>query len=183
MVLGNIDIVGLQESQDGKLVEPYDPRLVNPASYNLRLGNSFLRIAGGQQIGFGDPVEYEETVLQDGETFILKPGEFVLGTTIETIRIPINVAAFVQGRSSIGRIGLVVQNAGFVDPGFCGEITLELLNTSPCDIALTPGFPVAQLVFMSVFGCDKAYSGKYVMQSGATGSRMFMDGEWSSVLA
>jgi dCTP deaminase len=89
--------------------------------------------------------------------------------------MPDRVAAFVQGRSSIGRIGLTVQNAGFVDPGFTGHITLELVNESPVTIYLKPGYPVAQLVFFDVSPVNDPYHGKYNGQEEATGSRMFMD--------
>ena len=90
--------------------------------------------------------------------------------------MPVKAAAFVQGRSSIGRAGLTVQNAGFVDPGFSGHITLELKNDSPCIIVLFPGYPVTQLVYMDAEDVSRPYTGKYNGQVEATGSRMQLDG-------
>lgn len=152
--------------------------MLNPASVNLRLGNSFLmpcKILGG--IALGDKLHYNRFGRQDNEYFTLKPGEFCLATTKEMIDLPRRVAAFVQGRSSIGRLGLDVQNAGYVDPGFHGHITLELINNSPNEIHLRPGYPVAQLVFFDCSRVKHPYSGKYNGQTEATGSRMEKDRE------
>lgn len=146
---------------------------VNPASVNLRLGNSFLipikNLAG---VVLGEEVHYDEYV---SDEFWIEPGAFVLATTLEKIYVPIDAAAFVQGRSSIGRIGLSVQNAGFVDPGFYGHITLELKNDSPNGILLMKGYPVVQLVFMDAKDVTEKYHGKYNGQVMATGSRMQLD--------
>ena len=150
--------------------------MINPASINLRLGNSFLipvEMPGG--ITLGEQLSYERKLLLDSEQYHMKPGEFVLGTTKEYIQMPDNVAAFVQGRSSIGRIGLTVQNAGFIDPGFHGAITLELVNESPSVIHLVPGYPLAQLVFFDCYKVKESYRGKYNGQVEATGSRMEED--------
>ena len=106
---------------------------------------------------------------------MIKPGHFVLGTTLERLNLPDRISAFVQGRSSIGRIGLTIQNAGFVDPGFQGNITLELINDSPFPIYLLPGYPVGQLVFLETSEVEHPYSGKYQGQVEATGSRMEQD--------
>lgn len=149
---------------------------VNPASINLRLGHTFLRIAEGQDIRLGDEILYRRYECADGETIAIHPGEFMLATTLEAVAVPVKAAAFVQGRSSMGRAGLAVQNAGFVDPGFSGHITLEMKNDSPCVIHLYPGYPVAQLVYMDAVDVTAGYSGKYVGQVEATGSRMHMDG-------
>ena len=150
--------------------------MINPASVNLCLGNSFLIPKDfPPEITLGDKLEYQKTVISSLQLFALKPGMFCLATTKEKIDMPDRVAAFVQGRSSIGRIGLTVQNAGFVDPGFTGHITLELVNESPVTIYPKPGYPVAQLVFFDVSPVQNPYAGKYNGQEEATGSRMFMD--------
>ena len=148
---------------------------VNPASINLRLGHTFLKPKVGQIVKLGDEMQYKRYERKDGQTIAIKPGEFMLATTIEAIDVPIMAAAFVQGRSSIGRAGLTVQNAGFVDPGFKGHITLELKNDSPCTILLYPGYPVTQLVYMDAVDVSRPYAGKYNGQVDATGSRMQLD--------
>lgn len=161
---------------ESEIVHPANTKLINPASINLRLGNTFL-VPKPNFDGFklGDEVEYERHEVTDTMGFTLKPGEFALATTKEYVDLPTNIAAFVQGRSSIGRIGLTTQNAGFVDPGFHGHITLELVNESPSSIILTPGYPVAQLVFFETHPVTRPYRGKYNNQIEATGSRMHLD--------
>lgn len=152
--------------------------MVNPASVNLCLGNTFL-IPETEPFGvaLGDKLEYRRFEIRDDQCFTLKPGQFCLATTKEAVTMPPNVAAFVQGRSSIGRIGLTVQNAGFVDPGFHGHITLELVNESENAILLRPTYPLAQLVFFTCKGVRHKYSGKYNGQVEATGSRMEQDAQ------
>lgn len=123
----------------------------------------------------GDEVEYTRREVKSGDAFVLHPGHFVLATTIEEVDLPSDLAAFVQGRSSIGRAGLSIQNAGFVDPGFFGHITLELKNDGPYPIRLAPGYRVGQLVFIECTRVSEPYDGKYNGQVEATGSRMHMD--------
>ena len=158
------------------LINPVKDEQINPASVNLTLGDTFLvpRTKHYCHITLGSEVDYRRFKSTEGG-FPIDPGEFVLATTQEHVNIPSNVAAFVQGRSSIGRIGLTTQNAGFVDPGFHGHITLELVNESPNTIILKPGYPVAQLVFFECYPVEKPYDGKYNDQVEATGSRMHMD--------
>ena len=151
--------------------------LINPASVNVRLGNTFLIPAHHGIFSLGDKIEYERKYVGDNDLYILAPGAFCLATTKEGVALPANLAAFVQGRSSIGRVGLQVQNAGFVDPGFFGHITLELKNDSPYEISLRPGYPVAQLVFIDAVHVTMPYNGKYNGQVEATGSRMYQDKE------
>lgn len=106
------------------------------------------------------------------------PGEFVLATTMEYFELPDNLTAFVEGRSSLGRMGLFIQNAGWVDPGFKGEITLELFNANRCAIELKAGRRVGQLVFAQLDdNARNPYRGKYQGQKGATGSKVFLDKE------
>lgn len=148
---------------------------INPASINLRLGDTFKRIKYDQPwIKLGEDVEYEDDPVVEDHV-VIQPGEFMLATTKEWIRVPITAAAFVQGRSSIGRASLTVQNAGFVDPGFEGHITLELKNDGPVPIVLYVGYPVTQLVYMEAKDASKGYDGKYFGQVEATGSRMNLD--------
>lgn len=156
---------------------------VNPASINIRLGYTFSAPVLGNHIGdpdfieLGKKVDYGFIDLRKPKKvgYLLEPNGFILGTTLEEFEIPDDVAAFVQGRSSIGRIGLTIQNAGFVDPGFHGHITLELVNESRYPILLKPEYPVGQLIFFEVSKVLKPYEGKYNGQVEATGSRMFMD--------
>jgi len=151
--------------------------LVNPASLNIRLGSTFLTPKTDRIVMLGDPVEYDAHTVEPGHRFRVGPGQFVLGTTLERLDLPSRISAFVQGRSSIGRIGLTIQNAGFVDPGFHGHITLELINESPNPIFLAPGYPIGQLVFFETGEVERPYDGKYNDQVEATGSRMYLD-EW-----
>ena len=151
------------------------PEQVNPASLNIRLGYSFLIPRVPQNVILGEEVEYDSFYLQGREHIWIMPGQFMLATTCESFKIPADVAAFVQGRSSIGRIGLMIQNAGFVDPGFKGHITLELKNDSQNPIDLIPGYPVGQMVFFQTDLVEHPYCGKYNGQIEATGSRMELD--------
>lgn len=152
-------------------------RNVGPASVDLTLADKVLIPIQKDQITLGDKVEYEEIRFTKDHPFILKPGEFVLAATNEYVTLPPSVCGFVQGRSSIGRIGLTVQNAGFIDPGFDGTITLELVNESKMAIALIPGYRMVQIVLMEVRGNSERYNGKYNGQMDPTGSRMHKDKE------
>ena len=150
--------------------------MINPASINLRLGKTFAvpaKMIDG--ITLGERLPYDKIEIGEMDRYPLKAGGFVLATTKEYVFMPDDAAAFVQGRSSIGRIGLTVQNAGFIDPGFHGSITLELVNESPSTIFLIPGYPVAQLVFFDCSPVKSPYRGKYNGQIEATESRMEQD--------
>ncbi|WP_334296512.1 MULTISPECIES: dCTP deaminase [Eisenbergiella] len=120
-----------------------------------------------------DEISYKQIT---AEKYILLPGQFVLATTMEYFELPDNLTAFVEGRSSLGRMGLFIQNAGWVDPEFKGEITQELFNANRCAIEINAGRRVRQLVFAQL---DKdalhPYRGKYQGQRGATGSKAFLD--------
>lgn len=176
MILGDNDLKQLHRHGHIECPDGYEC-LIGPASVDARLGNTFLvpkrKLFGG--IHLGCEVQYKQYRVPDGKEFCLLPGQFALATTLEYFVIPPNMAAFVQGRSSIGRAGLSVQNAGFIDPGFYGHITLELKNETRNTIYLSPGYPVTQIVFNRVTSVEKPYSGKYNGQVEATGSRMFMD--------
>ena len=173
MILGDVEIRQLLDA--GKLITNGVSPLVNPASLNVRLGDTFLVPNG--KVTLGKEVEYTRYKTNQRGCFYIPAGGFALATTIEEIAIPDDLAAFVQGRSSIGRAGLTVQNAGFVDPGFHGHITLELKNELFHGITVQVGYPVAQLVFFRTGTVDHPYAGKYNGQVEATGSRMYMDAD------
>ena len=175
MILSDKTIRGLLSS--GELgVDPLEDIQIQPASVDFRLGNSFSVIKSGSNIlKMNMPVEYHSIT---AETFLLLPKQFVLATTVEYFRLPDNLTAFVEGRSSLGRLGLFIQNAGWVDPGFEGEITLELYNASDHAIELCAGRRVGQLVFAQMdCNAEKPYRGKYQGQRNATGSRIQLDAE------
>ena len=152
-------------------ITPLDTEQVQPASVDIRLGDTFSIVEDLSTgiITLKDEVRYK-TINTD--TYILLPGQFVLATTMEYVSLPDNLTAFVEGRSSLGRLGLFIQNAGWVDPGFQGEITLELFNANRCAIELKAGRRVGQLVFAEMDEIAmKPYNGKYQGQR----SRVYMD--------
>lgn len=157
-------------------ITPLEDNQIQPASVDIRLGNTFSTVKNSETvITFGYPIEYD-TVTK--EAFLLQPHQFVLATTKEYFKLPNNLTAFVEGRSSVGRMGLFIQNAGWVDPGFEGEITLELFNASDKPILLEAGKRVGQLVFAQLDEeAMNPYNGKYQKQKGATGSRIYLDEE------
>ena len=125
----------LAELAAGRIVvSPLGERAVQPASIDVRLGTELLSAA-------------RRISLAGGYIHKLAPGEFLLGTTLETVHVPADLACQVVGRSTTGRMGLIVETAGFVDPGWRGEITLELHNISPDPIYLAAGMGIAQLTF------------------------------------
>lgn len=158
-------------------ISPIEKEQIQPASVDIRLGDTFSIVEDSSTgiITLESEIKYK-TIRTD--TYILLPGQFVLATTLEYISLPNNLTAFVEGRSSLGRMGLFIQNAGWVDPGFQGEITLELFNANRCAIELKAGRRVGQLVFAEM-DCEalSPYRGKYQGQKGATGSRVYMDKE------
>ena len=168
----------LKMLQDGTLkMEPLTQEQIQPASVDIRLGNTFSIVDDTPSgvITLENEIKYK-TITTD--TFLIMPGQFVLATTMEYIELPNNLTAFVEGRSSLGRMGLFIQNAGWVDPGFKGEITLELYNANKCAIELKAGRRVGQLVLAAMDeDALNPYNGKYQGQKGATGSRVFKDSE------
>lgn len=161
------------------VVEPIEPYQVQPASIDLRLGRSFLRIDENtlESLTLDSELPY---VKIEKDEIIIPPHSFLLATTVEFIRIPANVTAFVEGRSSIGRIGLFIQNAGWVDPGFEGNITLELFNANRLPLRLQSGRRICQIVFAFMDQATRTpYAGKYQGQRGTVGSRIFRDAERS----
>lgn len=159
------------------VVEPIEKEQIQPASIDIRLGNTFSIVEDTSTgiINLENEIKYK-TITSD--SYILLPNQFVLATTMEYFDLPDDLTAFVEGRSSLGRMGLFIQNAGWVDPGFKGEITLELYNANRCAIELKAGRRVGQLVFAKMDETAlNPYNGKYQGQRGATGSRVFMDKE------
>ena len=142
-------------SEGHVLIEPWDDTMVQPASIDLRLGTSF-RVFHNHRITAIDLAEpprnlTELVEVEDDESFVIHPGEFVLGRTQEHVELPDDIVARIEGKSSLGRLGLIVHaTAGFVDPGFKGTLTLEITNLTRVPIILWPGKPIAQLSFMAL---------------------------------
>ena len=136
-------------------IEPWDPAMVQPASVDLRLGNTF-RVFHNHRTAAIDlaapPANLTEQIsIGDDEPFIIHPGEFVLGRTLEWVELPDDIVARIEGKSSLGRLGLIVHaTAGFVDPGWRGTLTLEITNLTRVPIKLYAGNPIAQLSFMTL---------------------------------
>jgi len=153
-VLSDGTILRLVE-EDRIRIDPWDPALVQPASVDLRLGDSFRVFHNHRTaaIDLRDPPANltEEVVVGAGEEFVIHPGEFCLGRTLEWVELPDDVVARIEGKSSLGRLGLIVHaTAGFCDPGWKGTLTLELNNLTRIPIKLAPGLLIAQLSFMSL---------------------------------
>lgn len=159
-------------------ISPLEDMQIQPASVDIRLGSSFSMIEAASHavLKMDQSAIYRNVT---SESFLLLPGQFVLASTMEYFGLPNNLTAFVEGRSSIGRLGLFIQNAGWVDPGFEGEITLELYNASASAIELRAGQRVGQLVFAQLDrDAENPYRGKYQGQRNATGSRIHLDAEF-----
>ncbi|MFB6122666.1 MAG: dCTP deaminase [Haloferacaceae archaeon] len=191
MILSDVDILSRLES--GSLViDPLDDvdQQVQPASVDLRLGEEFLEfqrtniscIHPNREDEVSDYIT--ETVVADGDEFILHPGDFVLGTTKERVEVPADLVANVEGRSSLGRLAVVVHaTAGYIDPGYRGQVTLELSNLGTAPVALTPGMRISQLVFTELkspaerpYGAERG--SKYQDQRGPQASRIGDDPEF-----
>lgn len=165
-------------------LDPLDLSLVQPASVDIRLGGQF-RVFNNHAYTHIDPRERQDDLtslldVPEGEPFVLHPGEFVLGTTLEEIVLDDGHAGRVEGKSSLGRLGLLVHStAGFVDPGFRGQVTLELSNVNRLPMMLWPGMRVGQLcVFRMSSPAAKPYGpsigSRYRGQAGPTASRAWM---------
>ena len=174
MILSDKTILKMLENKS-LTITPVEKEQIQPASVDVRLGNTFSIVEDMSRgiLSLDNEIVYK-TITAD--TYVLLPGQFVLASTMEYFELPDNLTAFVEGRSSLGRIGLFIQNAGWVDPGFRGEITLELFNANRCAIELKAGRRVGQLVFAQLDDTAlNPYSGKYQGQRGATGSRVYLD--------
>lgn len=171
-------------ARDG-CIDPYDPEMLQPSSYDLKLGNSFLtpfRAKDMKALGINwiDPfaqrtidAAFLRFTVQDGEPLPLAPGQFLLGSTKERVKVPTNLVCRLEGKSSLGRLGLAVHiTAGYIDPGFEGNITLEMVNFLPIPIMLTPGMPIAQIGFIEMSDTpSKPYQGRYQGDRGAVQSK------------
>ena len=142
--------------REGRIkIDPWDEALVQPASVDLRLGDSF-RVFHNYRVTSIDLREpprnlTEEVKVSDGEPFVIHPGEFALGRTMEWVELPEDIVARIEGKSSLGRLGLIVHaTAGFCDPGWKGTLTLELNNLTRVPIKLYAGLAIAQLSFMTL---------------------------------
>jgi len=165
------------------VVEPLEDYQVQPASIDLRLGDHFLTVDEHAMglISMDEPITYREI---NRDEIIIPPKSFILATTMEYIKLPDNMTAFVEGRSSIGRMGLFIQNAGWVDPGFEGEITLEIFNANSLPIKLHAGRRICQLVFAEMDQTTtNPYRGKYQGQRKARGSDVRKDNEFTAEAA
>lgn len=167
-------------------LEPFDESMVQPASVDVRL-DRFFRLFDNHRYPVIDPSVEQEGLTRlvevaPDEPFVLHPGEFVLGSTYERVTLPGDVAARLEGKSSLGRLGLVTHStAGFIDPGFSGHVTLELSNMATLPIMLWPGSKVGQLCFFRMtseaefpYGSG-AYGNRYQGQRGPTASRSYMN--------
>jgi len=181
MLLSDGDIRSQLES--GRIgLTPLNLELLQPSSIDVRL-DRFFRLFDNHKYPFIDPREQQDELTRfvevaSDEAFILHPGEFVLGSTFEYVSLPNDIAARLEGKSSLGRLGLLTHStAGFVDPGFQGHVTLELSNVATLPIKLWPGMKIGQLCFFQLsspsenpYGSEK-YGSRYQGQRGPTASR------------
>lgn len=183
MVLSDVDII--ERIGNGSLViDPYEEDNVEPASVDLLLGYGFKRVVQTDKWRAVDTAEPQDTGAYDfvetDDSVLIDPGEFVLATTKERVEIPNDMVAHVLGRSSLGRLGISVhQTAGYIDPGFNGQITLELSNHGPAPVRLHADDRICQIVFeelsspaLEPYGHDGS---QYQGQQGATESGMRFD--------
>ncbi|AJT42039.1 dCTP deaminase [Psychromicrobium lacuslunae] len=171
----------------GRIVlDPFEPSMVQPSSVDVRIDKLF-RLFDNHKYAHIDPSEEQPELTRlvevaDDEPFILHPGEFVLGSTYETVTLPDDVAARLEGKSSLGRLGLLTHStAGFIDPGFSGHVTLELSNMATLPIKLWPGSKIGQLCFFQLsspaehpYGSGE-YGNRYQGQRGPTASRSYLN--------
>ena len=191
MLLSDRDI--RKELSEGRVgVEPFDEAMIQPSSVDVRL-DKFFRVFENHKYSVIDPsIEQpeltREIVAEDGEHFILHPGEFVLASTYEVITLPDDIAGRLEGKSSLGRLGLLTHStAGFIDPGFSGHITLELSNVANLPVKLFPGMKIGQLCLIKLsspaehpYG-SAIYASRYQGQRGPTPSRSFMNFHQSKI--
>ena len=167
-------------------LDPLDPAMVQPASVDVRL-DRFFRLFDNHRYAHIDPRQEQDELtrlveVDPDEAFILHPGEFVLGSTYEQVTLPDDLAARLEGKSSLGRLGLLTHStAGFIDPGFSGHVTLELSNVATLPITLWPGMKIGQLCFFRLSSAAQSPYGtganqnRYQGQRGPTASRAHRD--------
>jgi dCTP deaminase len=185
VLLSDRDILAEVEEKRVQL-EPFDADMVQPSSVDVRL-DRFFRVFENHRYPHIDPAadqpDLTRAVEPDGdEPFILHPGEFVLGSTYEVITLPDDIAARLEGKSSLGRLGLLTHStAGFIDPGFSGHVTLELSNVATLPIKLWPGMKIGQLCFFRLSTAAEhpygsaLYGSHYQGQRGPTPSRSHLN--------
>jgi dCTP deaminase len=172
--------------ESGRLgIDPYDPELIQPSSVDVRLDNKFLVFRNTKRayIDVKQPAEDLMELIEVGpeEPMFLHPHEFVLGSTVERVRIPNDLVGRLEGRSSLGRLGIVIHStAGFVDPSFEGHVTLEISNLANLPIALYPGMRIGQISFVEMTTpAERPYGpgrgSKYSGQQLPTASRLYLD--------
>lgn len=183
MLLSDRDIRAELDRERIKL-EPYEPGMIQPSSIDVRL-DRYFRLFDNHKYPFIDPAEDQPELthlieVRPDEAFILHPGEFVLASTYEAVTLPDDVAARLEGKSSLGRLGLLTHStAGFIDPGFTGHVTLELSNVATLPIKLWPGMKIGQMCFFRLSSPAERpygsadYSSRYQGQRGPTASRSF----------
>lgn len=160
-------------------IEPFDEALIQPSSIDVRVAREFRVFHNNRQpfIDVRKPSADLTDVVSvgDDEPFILHPGEFVLGSTLERVTIPDDLVARLEGKSSLGRLGLLIHStAGYIDPGWDGMITLELSNVARLPITIYPGMPIGQISFLTLTTpVDAPYRGKYLGQEGPTASEYY----------
>jgi dCTP deaminase len=165
-------------------LEPYDEEMLQPSSVDVRLDKMF-RVFENHRYPHIDPRENQPDLTrlvepEHDEAFVLHPGEFVLGSTYEVVSLPDDIAGRLEGKSSLGRLGLLTHStAGFIDPGFSGHVTLELSNVANLPILLYPGMKIGQLCLFRLsspaehpYGSDK-YGSRYQGQRGPTPSKSY----------
>ncbi|MBB0244738.1 dCTP deaminase [Streptomyces alkaliphilus] len=185
MLLSDKDIRA--EIETGRVtIDPYDPEMVQPSSIDVRL-DRYFRVFENHRYPHIDPAveqpDLTRTIEPVGdEPFILHPGEFVLASTYELIGLPEDIASRLEGKSSLGRLGLLTHStAGFIDPGFRGHVTLELSNVATLPIKLWPGMKIGQLcLFRLTSPAERPYGAgargsRYQNQRGPTASRSYID--------
>jgi dCTP deaminase len=173
-------------------LDPYDPAMIQPSSIDVRI-DRYFRLFDNHKYGFIDPALDQPDLtrmvqVEADEPFVLHPGEFVLGSTYERVGLPNDVAARLEGKSSLGRLGLLTHStAGFIDPGFTGHVTLELSNVATLPILLWPGMKIGQMCFFRLSSpSDKPYGAgasgsRYQGQRGPTASRSHQNFHRTSV--
>ena len=160
-------------------ISPITDEQIQPASVDCTLGTHFLRVDDAERthLDFDREIKYTDI---ESDKIVIAPQSFLLATTNEYIKLPNHITSFVEGRSSIGRMGLFIQNAGWVDAGFEGRITLELFNANSLPIVLSSGRRICQLVFCLMDKTsERPYRGKYYKQDKSVGSFIRNDYELS----
>ena len=191
MLLSDRDIKA--EIEAGRVkVEPFDGAMIQPSSVDVRL-DRFFRVFENHKYSVIDPsIEQADltraVAVEGNEEFILHPGEFVLASTYEVITLPDDIAGRLEGKSSLGRLGLLTHStAGFIDPGFSGHITLELSNVANLPVKLFPGMKIGQLCLIKLsspaenpYG-SALYGSRYQGQRGPTASKSWLNFHQSKI--